>query len=134
MISIGFLVSHVDGGLSMLHINDQDLVATVILYMDDFLIIANQGLIGQTRYKMKKRFRMHALPSVSCYLGMNFKHNRELHTINIHQHSNIRTILAIFRIDESIPVATPMAMKLHSRKPNEEARNPTNRYWDPSYT
>jgi hypothetical protein len=33
--------------------------------------------------------------------------------------------LAKFRMDESRPVATPMAMKLHKRKPEEVACNPT---------
>ena len=33
--------------------------------------------------------------------------------------------MAKFRMDESRPVATPMAMKLHKSKPDEEACNPT---------
>jgi hypothetical protein len=73
---------------------------------------------------MKKRFRMHDLESVSIYLGINIERIREHHTIDIHQHSYIRAILANFRIDESRPVATPMAMKLHKRKPDEEACDP----------
>jgi hypothetical protein len=49
----------------------------------------------------------------------------EHHTIDIHQHSALPTILAKFRIDESRTVATPMAMKLQKRKPNKEACDPT---------
>jgi hypothetical protein len=41
--------------------------------------------------------------------------------MDIHQQSYIRTILAMFRMDESRPVAIPMAMKLHKRMPDEEA-------------
>ena len=74
---------------------------------------------------MKKRFWMHDLGSVSFYLGMNIKRNREHHTIDIHQHSYIRTILGKFRMAESRPVATPMAMNLHKRTPDEEACDPT---------
>jgi hypothetical protein len=74
---------------------------------------------------MKNRFRMHDLGSVSFYLGMNIERNREHHTIHIHQQSYIRKTLAKFRMDESRPVATPMAMKLHKRKPDEEACDPT---------
>jgi len=121
VISIGFVASPVNGGLFMLHNKDQDTVEAVVLYIDELLIIANDGLIGQIKDQMKKRFRMHDLGSVSFYLGMNIEHNREYHTIDIHQHSYIRPILAKFRIDESRPVATPMAMKLHKRKPDEEA-------------
>jgi len=122
MISIAFVTSRVDGGLFLLHDKDQCIVvAAVVLYEDDLLIIANEGLIGQILYQMKKRFQMHYLGSVSFYLGMNVERNREYHTINIHQHSDIGTILAKFRIDESRPVATPMAMKFHKRKPDEEA-------------
>jgi hypothetical protein len=74
---------------------------------------------------MKKRFRMHDLGRVFFYLGMNIERNRELHTIDIHQHSYIRTILVKFRMEECRPVATLMAMKLHKRKPDEEACDPT---------
>ena len=109
----------------MLHNKDQVIVAAVILYIYDLLIIANEGLLGQIKNQIKKRFRMHVLGSVSFYLGMNMERDREHHTIDIHQHSYIRTILAKFRMDESRPVATPMAMKLHKRKPDEEACDPT---------
>jgi hypothetical protein len=126
MISIGFEASHVGGGLFVLHNKDQDIVvAAVVLYVDDLLITANAGLIRQIKDQMKKRFRMHDLGSVSYYLGMNTERNLEHHTIDIHQHSYIRTILAKFRMDETMPVATPMAMNLHKRKPDEEACDPT---------
>jgi len=124
VISIGFVASRVDGGLFVLE-DHGIVVAAVVLYVDDLLIIANEGLIGQIKDQMKKRFRMHDLGSVSFYLGMNIERNREHHPIDIHQHSYIRTILAKFRMDESRPVATPMAMKLHKRKPDEEACDPT---------
>ena len=126
VISIGFLASRVDGGLFVLHDKDQGLViAAVVLYVDNLLIIANKGLIGQIKDQMKKRFQMHDLRSVCFYLSMNIKRNREHHMIDIHQHSYIRTILAKFRMDESRPVATPMAMKHHKRKPDEEDCDPT---------
>ena len=99
MISIGFVASRVDGGLFVLHNKDQDIVAAVVLYMDDLLIIANKGLIGQIQDQMKKRFQMHDLGSVSFNLGMNIERNREHYTIDIHQQSYIRTILAKFRMD-----------------------------------
>jgi len=125
VISIGFVASRVDAGLLILHDKDYDIVAAVVLYVDDLLIIANKGLIGQMKDQMKKRFRMHNLGSVSFYLGMNIERNRMHHTIDIHQHSYIQTILAKFRMDESRPVATPMPMKLHRMKPDEEACNLT---------
>jgi len=90
VISIGFMVSRVDGGLFVLHNKDQDIAAVVVLYVDDLLIIANEGLIGQIKDQMKMRFRMHDLWSVSFYLGMNIEPNREHHTFDIHQHSYIR--------------------------------------------
>ena len=100
-------------------------IAAVVLYVDHLLIIANVGLIGQIKDQMRKRFRMHDLGSVSFYLGMNIERNRENPTIEIYQQSYIRTILTKFRMDESRPVATPMAMKLHKRKPDKEACDPT---------
>jgi len=115
---------HVDGGLYLL--DDQGIVvAAVVVYVEDLRIIGNEGMIGQINDQMKKRFRMHDSGSVSFYLGMNIECNPEHHTIDIHQHSYIWTILAKFRMDESGPVATPMAMRLHKGKSNEEACNPT---------
>jgi len=126
VISIGFVASRVDRALFVLHDKDQDIVvAADVLYGDDLLIIPNEGLIGQIKDQMKKRFPMHDLGSVSFYLGMDIERNQEHHTIDIHQHSYIRTFLAKFRMDESRPVATPMAMKLHKRKPTKAACDQT---------
>jgi hypothetical protein len=100
-------------------------VAIVIVYVDDLLIIGNERLIGQIKDQMKKRFRMNDLENISFYLGMTIERNREHHTLDIHQNSYILIILAKFRRDEIKPVATPMAMKLHKRKPDEEACHPT---------
>ena len=80
-------------------------------------------MIGQIKDQMKVMFQMDDLRSVSFRLGMNNEHNRQHHTIDIHQPSYIRMILVTFRIDESRAVAMPMEMKLHTRKPNEEACN-----------
>jgi hypothetical protein len=124
-MSMVFVTSHVDGGMFVLHTTDQDIVATVILYINDLLIIANEGFIGQIKDQMKKKFRMPDLGSVSFYLGMNIECNREHHSIDIHQQSFIRMILAKFRMDESRPVAMPVALKLHKRKPDEDACDPT---------
>jgi len=124
VITIGFVASRVDGGLFVLE-DQGTVIATVVLYVDDLLIIANEGFIVQIKDMMKKRFRMHDLWSVACYLGMNIKCNREHHTIDIHQHSYILTISAKFRMDQSRPVATPMGMKRHKRKPDQEACDPT---------
>jgi hypothetical protein len=67
---------------------------------------------------------MHDLGSVSFYLGMNIEWNREHHTIDIHQRNYIPTILAKFRLDESRPVGTRMAMNLHKRTCDREACGP----------
>jgi hypothetical protein len=85
VISIGFVASRVDGGLSVLHDKeDQDIVvAAVVLYVDD-LIVANEGLIVQIKSQMKKGFRMHDFGGDSFYLGMTIERNRELRTIDIH--------------------------------------------------
>jgi hypothetical protein len=74
---------------------------------------------------MKQWFRRHHFRSVAFDLGMNIERYWEPHTIDIHQPSIIQTILAKFRMDESRPVAMPIAMKRHRRKPNEEACNMT---------
>jgi hypothetical protein len=123
VVSIGFVTSRVDGGLFVLRGKEDYRIvfAAVVLYVEDLLIIANEGLIRHIKDRMKKRFRMDDLGSVSFHLGMNIERNREHHTIDMNQLSYIRTILATFRMDESRPVATPMAMKLQKRKPDEEA-------------
>jgi len=85
----------------------------------------NDGLIGQFKDEMENRFRMHDLGSIFFFFGMNSERNWEHHTIDIHLPSYIQTILAMFRMEESSPVATTMAMKPHNRNPDEEAWNPT---------
>jgi hypothetical protein len=127
VISIELVESRKDGGLFVLHDKEDQgiVIAALVLYVDDLLIISNEGLIGQIKDQMKKTFWMHDLRSVSFYLGMNIQHTREHLTINIHQQSYILTILAKFRIDESRPVATPMAMHIHKTKPDYEACDPT---------
>ena len=47
VIWIGFVVLCVDGRLFALHNTDHDIIAVVVLYVDDLLIIPNEGLIGQ---------------------------------------------------------------------------------------
>jgi hypothetical protein len=127
MMSIGFVASRVDEGLFVLQGRENDgiLVAVVVLYVSDLLIIANEGSIGQIKDEMMQRCWMHDLGSVSFRLGMKIEHNREHHTIDIHQHRYIWTILAKFSMGESRPVATPMAMKLHRRTPEQDACDPT---------
>jgi len=124
VIPIGFVASCVDSGLFVLE--DQGIVvAAVVLHVDDLLIIATKCLTGQIKDRMKKRFQMHDLGSVSLYLGMNIQHNREHHTIDIHQHSDIQMSLAKFWMDESRPLAKPMEKELHKRKPDKDACDPT---------
>jgi len=110
VISNGLVASRDDRGLFVLHDKEDHskVIAAAVLYVDDLFIIAHEGLIGQIKDQMKKRFRMHDLGSVSIYLGMKIESNRDLHTIDIHQHSYIQTIFATFRIGESRPVATAM--------------------------
>jgi hypothetical protein len=43
---------------------------------------------------------MQDLGSICLYVGMNIERSRQHHTIDLHQHSYIRTILAKFRMDE----------------------------------
>jgi hypothetical protein len=125
-ILVEFVASHDNRGPYVLQDMEQGVeVATVVLYGDDLLIIANKGLIGLIKDQLKKRCRMRDLRSVSFCLGMNIERDREHHMINIHQHSYIRTLLAKSRMDESRPVATSLAMKLRKRKPNKEACDPT---------
>jgi hypothetical protein len=127
VISIGFATSRANGGLFVLNGKEDHgiVIPAVVLYVDDLLNIANQGMIGQIQDQMKTRIRMHDLGSVSFFLGMNIECNREYYTTDIHQQSYIRMILAKFGINESRPVATPMAMKLYKRKPDEEACDAT---------
>jgi len=88
VISIGFVASRLDARLFVLD-NHGILMAALVLYVDDLLIIATAGLSGQIKDQIKKRFWMHDLGSVSFYLGMNIKRNWEHYTIDIHQHSYI---------------------------------------------
>ena len=126
MISIGFMASCIARGLFMVHDEDRGIVvAAVVQYIDDLPIIANECFIGQIKDQMKETFQMHDIGSVSFYLGINIEYNLENYMLDSHQHSYILSILAKFKMDQSRPVATPMVTKLHKRKPDEEAWDPT---------
>ena len=121
-ISIGYVVAPVEGGLFVLYDTVYCIViAAVVLNIDDLFIIANEGLIVQIRTQMKKMFWLHDLASVLIQIRMNIKCNWEHHTIDIHQHSDIRTIFAKFRMDQSRLVTTLMAMKFQKRKPRQRS-------------
>jgi hypothetical protein len=126
-MSSGFVTSRVDGGLIVFHDNIDLIifVVAVLLCINDLLIIPNEGLIGQMKDQMKKRFPMHDLGSLSSYLGTNIECPWEHHTIDCHQHSCIRIIFSTFRMDESRLVPMPIDSNLHKRKPDQEACNPT---------
>jgi len=100
-ISIWFVASDVEGGLFVLYDKAHHgvVAAAVLLYIDDLLIIADEGVIGHIKDRLKKRFQTDDLGSVSFYPGMNIERNWVHHTIDIHQHSYIWTILAKFRMD-----------------------------------
>jgi len=105
VISIVFVAECVDGGLFMLE--DQGIVSVVVVwYVNDLLMITNEGLIGKINDPMKMSFWLQSPGSVLFYLGMNIEHTRELHAMNIHLHSYIWSILAKIKID----VARPHAM------------------------
>jgi hypothetical protein len=93
LVSIGFVELRVNRELFML--KDQlRVLAAVVSYVNNLLILANECLICQIKDQMMKRFRIHDLGSLYVYLAMNIKRNPEHHTIEIQQHSFIRTILA----------------------------------------
>ena len=52
VMSIGFGASVVDGGLFLLE-DQGTVVAAVILYVDDLLIIANNGMFGRSRIRLR---------------------------------------------------------------------------------
>jgi hypothetical protein len=107
-----------------MHEDHGTVLAAVVRYLDDLFNNANEESIGQIKDQMMKRFQMQDLRTVSLDLGINIERNWEHHTIDIHQHSYIQKILAMFRMNKSRPVATPIAMTLHKRKPNEAACDP----------
>lgn len=73
-ISIQFIASCIDGGLAVLHYEDHGIVvAALILYLDDLLIIGIDSLIAQIKDPMMNRFQMDDFGCTSCYLDMDIK-------------------------------------------------------------
>jgi hypothetical protein len=76
VISFGFVASRDEGGHFMLNADDQGVVVvTVILYVEDHIIIAKEGSIGYIKDQIKMRFCMHSLGSVICFLARNIEPN-----------------------------------------------------------
>jgi len=66
------MASSIDEGLFVLHGKENHLmaIATVVLYVDDVIIIANKGFMGKIKCQMKEWFQMHNFQSVSCYCSI----------------------------------------------------------------
>jgi len=120
--SIGFVALLIDSGLFILRDQDRVIVdATVDLYDHDFVIIFNCGLIGHSKDQMRNRFWMRDLGSVCFHFDMSIEPIWAHQTIDIHQHSYPRTMMAMFTLDQSRSVAIQISIILHKRMPNEEA-------------
>lgn len=70
------MASPVQGAHFVLNTEDQGIIiATFILYLDDHIINANEGLIGKIKDQMNKMFRMNDLGIVFSFLAMNIELN-----------------------------------------------------------
>jgi hypothetical protein len=130
MILIPLEASRVDGGQFVPQDQDQaSVIAPVIQYVEDLLIVTNECLIGLPRDQLKKRFRMHDEGSVFFNLNVSIGRNWEYHLLNIHLQNFLPMILATFRLDVSRPVVIPMVTKPHARKPAKAGSNSTIYLW-----
>ena len=79
-----------------------------ILYMNDLIILANNVIqLKWLKSEFEKEFVMSNLGELHYCLEVEFKRNRETHTIIMNQKSYIETILKRFNMEECKLVGTP---------------------------
>ncbi|MBC7870646.1 MAG: DDE-type integrase/transposase/recombinase [Chitinophagaceae bacterium] len=126
LVSTGFRVSGVDGGFFIKYDNNKNIVAIIVLWVDDLLIVAKPKELISLKLQLSSRFKMHDLGEVKFYLGMKIERDRKSRTIYLSQMSFAEATLSRFGMSQCKPLGTPMAVgKLSKRTESESSCDET---------
>ena len=86
--------------------SDSHDIAIVIVWVDDIVVAANsEACVAKVKSDMKNKFRMTDVGPISCFLGIRFK--QEGGVITMDQTEYVKTKLKKFRMDSCRPRSTP---------------------------
>lgn len=81
----------------------------VAVFVDDIVCCSpSLDVVNAFKQAISARFQMTDNGHIENVLGIQIKYDRSRRTMNLSQHSNIKSVLARFRMGESKPVATPL--------------------------
>jgi hypothetical protein len=89
---------------------------TIIVWVDDILLIGKRPEINAMKSKISSRFKVKDLGPISHFLGMRVTRNRENRTVYIDQKSYVQQIIERFRMDSATPVSTPVDRSIIMKK------------------
>jgi hypothetical protein len=81
----------------------------VIIYVDDFIILASNGnILKWLKSRLENEFEMSDLGELHYCLGVEFERDRANHTITMSQSKYIEEVLKRFNMEECKPIGTPL--------------------------
>ena len=99
--------------------NENHNIAIVIVWVDDMVIAGNsEACVEKVKGYLKKKFRMTDLGPISCFLGIRFK--QEGGVITMDQTEYLKTKIVKFRMDSSRPRSTPCELGGYYEGENSE--------------
>lgn len=101
----------------------EDKSLIIAIYVDDGIIFAKDKKdISHVLNELCSRFEIHSLDNAGTFLGFQI-HKHENGDITLHQESYVNTILKRFRMDQSTPTESPVAVSKSKSTPEELEQN-----------
>jgi len=97
--------------------------ATIIVWVDDMLLIGSKAEVTWMKSAISKRFKIKDLGNFKFFLSMLVERDRHKRRIYLSQGAYIKKVLTRFKMENSKGCPTPMdpKSKLRNRVPEEEA-------------
>ena len=84
------------------------LVAFIVVYVDDFTIIAHCSEITKVKTMLSDQFTMKDLGEAKSILGYEILRDRERGTLDLRQGGRIKEYLTAYQMEDCKPIHTPM--------------------------
>lgn len=121
MIEIGFKRCWSDQCLYVIFIGST--VCYVLLYVDDLLFISNNmQTIDNIKIRFKNEFEMTDIGKVDTFLGISVEHDEKSGVLSMNQTHYLKNVLRKFGMENSKTVATPMELRLHLEKEENDQK------------
>jgi hypothetical protein len=115
---------HLYSNAGVYHHQDDGGTAIIILYVNDITILSDSlDNIQQIKSTLSSRYEMTNLGEIDSYLGVNIKHDRSKHLLEIDQSCYVLKIINCFGLSDANVVHTllPSGADVHLKKYDGEA-------------